>query len=607
MNVERDRALMIYDGDCRFCTRWIERWKTITGDRVEYRRSQDGEVPGVPAEACANSVQFVGTDGVRSERARAVFDALATTRSYGRALAWAHRHMPGFERATDAAYNVVARNRMAFSWLTRVLWGRDVRPPTYAISTTLFLRLLGLVYLIAFVSFGVQADGLLGRNGILPVGEIVPRVHDVLGPAAWRQWPSLILLGDPYVMMNMLTGVGIVCAVLILLGVAQPLALAVAWISHLSLVTAGQIFYAFQWDAMLLEVGLLAIFVAGWSWRPGIALRRPPPLARFLLVWLLFRLMFSSGVVKITSGDPTWANLTALDYHYFTQPLPNPISWFAAQLPGWFQKFSCVGMFAVQLVLPFFIFLPRRPRLLACAGFVGLEILIELTGNYGYFNLLTLALAVLLIDDAVWPRFLCEKARAAARVRWNRWIVAPVAVAIFGLSLVPFSGAFRTRFEWAPLVTAYETVAPFRSINGYGLFAVMTTDRPEILIQGSMDGFNWESYRFKFKPGPLDRPPAFAAPYMPRLDWQMWFAALGNVNGNPWVLQLMARLFEAEPAVLALLDGDPFHGQKPRYLRAMVDDYTFTSFAHPGSKGEWWSREPRGIYVPEIGREQLGL
>lgn len=605
MSAKRERALMVYDGDCRFCTRWIERWKTITGDRVEYRRSQDGPFDGVPAEACEHSVQFLGTDGSRTERARAVFDALATARLFGRLLAWAHRRVPGFGAAADAVYDGIARNRNAFSWLTRTLWGRDVRPPTYAVASVLFLRLLGIVYLIAFASFGVQAAGLLGPNGVLPVGEVVPRVHEAFGGEAWRQWPSLVLIGDPYRMMTALTWGGIVCAALILLGVAQPLALAGAWIAHLSLVTAGQVFYAFQWDALLLEAGFLAIFMAGWSLRPGIALRRPPPLARFLLVWLLFRLMFSSGVVKLASGDPAWANLTALDYHYWTQPIPNPLAWYAAQLPGWFQKFSCLGMFAVQLLLPFFIFLPRRPRLAAFLGIVGLELLIELTGNFGYFNLLTLALAVLLLDDAVWPRFVCERARAAAQVGWNRWLVPPVALAVFVLSWIPLSEAFRARVEWwRPLAVTYEAVAPFRSINGYGLFAVMTTERPEILIQGSMDGLNWKSYRFKYKPGPLDRPPPFVAPYMPRLDWQMWFAALGSVDRAPWFLHVMSRLFDAEPDVLALLEGDPFDGAKPRYLRALVDDYTFTTFANDGAN--WWKREPRGIYVPEIGREQLG-
>lgn len=605
MSVNRERPLMVYDGDCRFCTRWIERWKTITGDRVEYRRSQDGPFDGIPADACQRSVQFVGTDGSRTERARAVFDTLATARTYGRMLAWAHRRVRVFSAAADAAYNVVARNRTAFSWLTRTLWGRDVRPPTYAIASAIFLRLLGLVYLIAFVSFGVQSDGLIGPNGILPVGELVPHVREALGADAWWRWPSLVLVGEPYATVTLLTWGGAVCSVLILFGVAQPLVLAGAWIAHLSLVTAGQIFYGFQWDSLLLESGFLAIFMAGWSLRPGLVLRRPPTLARFLLVWLLFRLMFASGVVKLTSGDPTWANLTALDYHYWTQPIPNPFAWFVAQFPGWLQKISCLVMFGIELVLPFFIFLPRRPRFIAFAGFIGLNLLIELTGNYGYFNLLTVALAVLLIDDAMWPRFVCERARAAARVRWSRWILVPLAVAVFVLSWIPLVSAFRTQIGWwRPLASAYEAVAPFRIINGYGLFAVMTIERPEILIQGSMDGLNWESYRFKYKPGPLDRRPPFVAPYMPRLDWQMWFAALGGVENNPWLLHLMVRLFDAEPDVLALLDGDPFDGDKPRFLRAMIDDYRFTTFED--SDGDWWTCEPRGIYVPEIRREQLG-
>ena len=158
----------------------------------------------------------------------------------------------------------------------------------------------------------------------------------------------------------------------------------------------------------------------------------------------------------------------------------------------------------------------------------------------------------------------------------------------------------------APLATLYEQIAPFRSINGYGLFATMTTSRPEITIQGSMDGVNWQDYVFKYKPGPLHRPPPFVAPYMPRLDWQMWFAALEDVRGTPWMAFFVQRLFEAQPDVLALLARDPFHGQPPRYLRAQLDEYRFTTFAENHSTGDWWKKEPSGIYFPAISRDEFG-
>jgi predicted DCC family thiol-disulfide oxidoreductase YuxK len=605
--MSRERPLLIYDGDCRFCTLWVERWRTTAGDRVECRPSQHvaREFPDVPAEAFANSVQLIDRDGRRYERSEAVFRFLAIATLIGRLLLLANRKIPFFAAVCDGAYRFVAAHRMLFSWFTWLLWGRDVTRPTYAISTAVFLRLLGAIYLIAFLSFGIQAKGLVGAHGILPVQEIFPQVAQALGPDAWWQWPTLLWFSPSDGMLSALTWGGALCALLVMAGVAQPLALLGAWGAYLSLIVGGQDFYSFQWDVLLLEAGLLSVFVAPWWSRPNLAAVAPGRLGHFLLVWLLFRLMFSSGVVKLSSGDEVWANLTALDFHYWTQPIPTPLAWFAAQAPPWFQKVSCAGMFAVELGLPFLIFLPRRLRLIACGGFLGLQALIALTGNYGFFNLLAAALAVLLVDDRSWPWL--GRPVTPRFLRWPRWILPPLAVAYFLLSLVPLAGAFRSMpTALGPLLEIYEKIGPFRSINNYGLFAVMTRDRPEILLQGSMDGIIWETYEFKYKPGPLDRRPPFVAPYMPRLDWQMWFAALGDVGNSPWMGQLVGRLFQAQPEVLALFAKDPFHGKPPKYLRANLDSYRFTTFAEARPTGDWWKSEPKGIYFPQVSREAFG-
>lgn len=609
--MKRERPLLIYDGDCRFCSLWIARWRAMSGDRVEYRPAQEvaREFPEIPPEAFGESLQFIDIDGRRFERAEAVFRSLATATAAGCVMAWMYEKVRPFAAMCDGAYRLVAGNRMLFSRLTRLLWGRDVTPPTYAMATSIFLRLLGLIYAIAFVSFGVQMKGLIGAHGILPVREVFPQVAQELGADAWWQWPTLLWLWPQDGMLSLLTWAGVLCSALVIAGVAQPLALAGAWAAYLSLVVAGQDFYSFQWDVLLLEAGLLAVFAAPWRWRPNLAPRVPGRLAHFLLLWLLFRLMFSSGAVKLASEsrippeDRVWSKLTALDFHYWTQPIPTPLAWFAAQAPQWFQKMSCAGMFAVELVLPFFIFLPRRPRLIACGGFIALQTLIALTGNYGFFNLLAVALALLLLDDAVWPRFHC---RPCGCVTWPRWIVPPLAIAYLVLSVIPLAGALRSLpAALEPIAWIYGHIAPFRSINSYGLFAVMTKERGEIQLQGSMDGVTWKTYEFKYKPGPLNRRPPFVAPDMPRLDWQMWFAALGDVQSAPWMGPFVARLFEAQPDVLALLAKDPFDGKAPRYLRANMDDYHFTDFAQRHATGDWWRSDPRGIYFSEISRDQL--
>ncbi len=609
------RPLLIYDGECRFCCKWIERWKSITGDRVDYAPSQAvaGKFPEIAAEDFAGSVIFVDADGTRSREAEAVFRSLATGSVAGRLALMAFRRVPGFAPVTNGFYRFVARNRGLFSVLTTLGWGTDVRPPTYAVGTFLFLRVLGLIYGIAFASYLVQVPGLSGSGGIMPVELIFPQTLEAAGTRAYWQLPSLVWLSPTEAMLTGLSVAGLVFSALLIAGIAQPIVLAALWAAYLSLVVAGGVFYSFQWDGLLLEVGLLAILVAPWRLGPRGILQNPHPAARLLLWWLLFRLMFSSGVVKLSSGDPTWANLTALDFHYWTQPLPNAVSWFMNLLPDWAQRTSVVGMFGVELLLPFLIWLPRRFRLVAAAGFVALQIVVELTGNYGFFNVLTAALCLLLIDDSSW-RKLGMIGRRGGRTELGeggrRWfpsaIMWPVALAIFLLSLVPFSGAFRQPLPvLEPLAGVYEHVAPFRSINGYGLFAVMTTERNEITFEGSDDGLNWKTYEFRYKPGDLQSRPPFVAPYMPRLDWQMWFAALGGVEQSPWMFWFVSALLKAEPQTLALLKTDPFDGRSPRYLRALLDSYTFTTWEERQTTGAWWKSEAKGFYIREISADQL--
>jgi predicted DCC family thiol-disulfide oxidoreductase YuxK len=603
------KPTLIYDGECGFCSRWIERWRLSTGDRVDYVTSQEAspKFPGISGGELAEAVQWVGADGERLSGAPAVFAALATSSASGRALRTLYEDTPAFARAADAAYGFVARNRMLFSRLTRWFWGADVLPPTYAVSGRIFLRLLGSIYLLAFASYWVQLGGLIGERGILPAGEFFSRAKEILGAEAYWQFPSVLWLGGGDTALYGWCGAGIVASAILILGFAPLPCLIFLWADYLSLSVAGQIFYQFQWDILLLEAGFLGIFLSPLNLRLGRA-GNPPRPARFLLIWLLFRLVFASGVVKLSSGDPAWINGTALDYHYFTQPLPTPVAWFAQQLPGWCQVLSVRVMFFVELGLPFLLFGPRRLRLVAAGGISALQLLIALTGNYGFFNLLTLALCLLVLDDRVW-RNRAPEGRAphshggATRFMANRLLLA-MAVVIFSLSLVPLAASFRRPMPVpAPLILAYQSVAPFRTINGYGLFAVMTTERKEIVVQGSDDGATWRTYAFRFKPGDPRRAPGWVAPYMPRLDWQMWFAALGSVENNPWFLHFLERLLDGSPSVLGLLEENPFPHRPPLFVRALSDRYTFTTIAERARTGNWWNVEPAAIYTRELSLE----
>jgi len=276
--------------------------------------------------------------------------------------------------------------------------------------------------------------------------------------------------------------------------------------------------------------------------------------------------------------------------------LPTPLAWFMQQLPSWFQWLSTRTMFAIELVMPFLLFGPRHVRLLGAGSIVGLQILIALTGNYGFFNLLTTALCLLVLDDS----FLRVPRAGEGPSRFlPNMVLIPVTVAVFLLSLVPIAATFRRPVPiLVPLAEIYEKVQPFRIVNYYGLFAAMTKDRREILVQGSDDGVMWKDYAFRYKPGDPHRAPAWVAPYMPRLDWQMWFAALESADENPWFVAFLQRLGEGKPAVVGLLESNPFPDKPPRYLRALSGDYTFTKGgAH---SGDWWSVKPAAVYFPEV-------
>ncbi len=341
----------------------------------------------------------------------------------------------------------------------------------------------------------------------------------------------------------------------------------------------------FQWDFLLLEVGFLAIFVGPDRWRV------------LLFRLLLFRLMIESGLTKLLSHDASWINLSALTYHYQTQPLPTPVAWIAAQLPLWIHKLSTATVFLIELVLPFFMLGPRRLKQIAGVGTIGLQLLILLTGNYTYFNLLTIGLCLFLFDDEclaqlrIRPSYRTTPGRPA-----NRQVTIVLSTVIALVSSAEIWGMFA---RTPPLVDSIlRAQASFGIVNRYGLFAVMTTTRSEIEIEGSMDGDTWLPYVFPHKPGPLGRAPTWIAPFQPRLDWQMWFASLGTARENPWFTQLLVRLLEGSKPVLALFERAPFGGAPPKYIRAMRYRYRFTTADEHRRTGNWWFRESDGTYFP---------
>ena len=602
---------MVYDGDCGFCRKWIGRWKKLTGERVRYEPYQQAApaFPQIPLARFQAAVQFIGPGGEVSEGAEAVFKSLSTAPGLGW-LATAYARLPGLAFLAEGLYRWVAGHRGFLSRADSCGLSPADDPPTYFLARRFFLKVLALVYLAAFASLGPQLGGLIGAKGILPVGRFLSAVRAQTGWKDWADLPTLCWLGGGDGLLQGLCAGGMGLAVLLFFDIAPAACLFLLWLFYLSLVKAGQDFLSFQWDNLLLESGLLSLMLVPWTLKKGRTdAAALPGTAAGLFRWLLFRLMFSSGIVKLLSGDETWRNLTALSFHYGTQPLPTPPAWYLHQAPLFFHQASCACLFAVELAAPFFLFGPRRWRPAAFAALVSLQVLILLTGNYGFFNWLSLGLCLFGWEDQAWPAFLRKSGppRTPAPPRpWAAWVRRGAGAALLLLGLLQMTFTLGVRFNPpGPLAVFFRAAEPFQSVNAYGLFAVMTTTRPEIEVEGSDDGKNWKAYGFRWKPGGLQDPPHWVAPYQPRLDWQMWFAALSAGRPPAWFTGFLVRLLQGSPQVLSLLKDDPFAGRPPRWVRAGLYDYAFTDAAQRARTGDWWTRRYRGGYFPPLSLDQV--
>ena len=455
-------------------------------------------------------MQFVAPDGRRASAAEASFLTLSHAPGKGFWLAL-YRYLPGFAAVSERAYAFIAAHRPAFHRLSLILWGRNHEPPRYALISFLFLRLYGLITLLAFVSFAVQAQGLIGSRGILPLADLVDTLARV-GPQRFVLMPMVFWLNDSDAAIQVVCWAGAGLSLMLALNLLPRVSLILIYALYLSLLYAGQTFMNFQWDTFLLETTIVAL-VMSFAPTTGVWLAR----------WLLFRFMFMSGVVKLISGDPNWWNLSALSYHFLTQPLPTPLAWYAAGLPASLSRVATGAVFVVELGLPFLIFCPRRLRFVSAFGILMLQVCILLTGNYNWFNLQTMLLCLPLIDDAalrrISPRRLVNllktRARDQAPRRAVNVVVNALALLMVFLSLVQMD----LRFGGSPPDAAVSFdgwFEPLHLVSPYGLFAVMTTVRDEIVIQGSNDGVEWRDYEFRYKPGDIMRRPRWNIPHQPQ-------------------------------------------------------------------------------------------
>lgn len=516
-------------------------------------------------------------------------------------------------------------------------------PAADAIMRTVFLRALGGVHLIALISLSGQIHGLIGSEGILPLAEFLKRAQQHLGTTAWWHLPTLCWLSPSDATLTALCAAGLGLSCLLILGIAPRWTLIGLWVTYLSITVAGQVFLSFQWDTLLLETTFCSIFYAPpVLWGRSRTWSAAYPWARWLLWALAFKLMLLSGATKLLSGDPTWWQGTALNYHYFTQPIPSWVSWYAHHAPPAWHRLSLGVMFVIELALPWLVFAGRWGRAIFALGTMLLMAAIEITGNYGFFNLLTAVLCLPLLDDAVvcrlnpWTGSHCRattrmvppsspatvpaealSTRPGILPRWVSAGLCGLIMSISFLTLVRELVRTQRPDKLPPVVThslnfadrwllswsepwVLEPLAAFRTINGYGLFRVMTTQRPELIIEYSHDGQTWQEYDFPYKPGRIDRPPPIVAPHMPRLDWQMWFAALHPRGHAYWLDALLQRILQGNAQTASLMGEPDIARHPPRMVRLVYYQYEFSDPEQKQRRGEWWFRMRHGELTPPL-------
>ena len=476
------------------------------------------------------------------------------------------------------------------------------RGNSYWLTRFVILRLLGFVYAVAFLVAAQQLVPLVGEHGLTPAKHFLEIVRTQLGSrdAGMLRVPTLFWFGISDNALSIFSWIGFGLSLVVLSGYANAILLAVLWAMYMSIVHIGQIWYGYGWEIQLLETGFLSIFLCPLLDGRPFPKCRPPILVIWLFRWLGFRIMIGAGLIKLR-GDPCWRDLTCLYYHYETQPIPGPISRYLHFAPLWFHKFEAAWNHFVELVVPWFSFGPRHVRHIAGALLITFQIFLIVSGNLSFLNYLTIIPFLACFDDTFLrhflPRAVVQRAERAAKEsepsRINNTVALALSILVVYLSVAPVlnlvSGRQLMNYSYDPLDL----------VNTYGAFGTVGRERDEIIFEGTDDSVingdtKWKEYEFKAKPGDPNRRSPFVAPYQPRIDWQIWFAAMALPDEYPWTLHFVWKLLHNDQGTLSLLANNPFPDAPPHYIRARLYRYRFA----PIGEKAWWKREPIGEWLP---------
>jgi hypothetical protein len=484
---------------------------------------------------------------------------------------------------------------------------------SYWLTRFVILRLLGLVYFVAFLVAAQQIVPLIGQNGLLPAGTFRHRVEAHAGSrlSAFLQLPGLFWFNASDRFLVAMAWLGVGASLIVLCGYANAILLGLLWVVYLSFVHVGQDWYSYGWEIQLLETGFLSIFLCPLiEGRPFP--RRPPSTALlWLFRWLAFRIMFGAGLIKIR-GDACWRDLTCLYHHYETQPIPNPLSWWLHWRPHGFHQFGVLWNHIVELIVPWFMVCPRLGRHVAGGLLVGFQLILILSGNLSFLNWLTIVPMLACFDDSLLSRVLPRRLTARAALaretaqpsRVQEGFVAALVIVIALLSLNPVANMLSSN---QIMNTSFN---PLHLVNTYGAFGSVGRERHEIVFEGTADAVinertQWKEYEFKCKPGSPLRRPCIVSPYHHRLDWQIWFAAMSVPEQYPWTVHFVWKLLHNDAGTLGLLANNPFPDKPPRYIRAELFRYEFAPPGNPA--GAWWRRTSLGSWLPPLSVESPEL
>jgi Lipase maturation factor len=483
---------------------------------------------------------------------------------------------------------------------------------SYRLTRLLFLRFLGLIYCIAFLVLVEQLRPLIGADGLLPAHTFLRSIGAAYGGrgAAFLELPTIFWLNDADTFMVVLAYVGLALSLIVLAGFANAIVLAALWFLYLSFYHVGQLFWGYGWELLLLETGFLAIFLCPLLDPRPLPATAPPRTVIWLLRWVLFRVMFGAGLIKLR-GDACWRDLTCMLYHYETQPLPNPLSWYLHHLPPVIHKLEVLFNHFVELVVPWSLVAPRRIRHVGGLFLVAFQVLLIISGNLSWLNWLTITLCIACFDDQALSHLVPRRLRA----RLARSAPAPPArlhmLAAYGLTaLVLYLSAAPVLNLLGSRQVMNGSFDRLHLVNTYGAFGSVGKQRNEVILEGTSDvtvtdATQWKAYEFKCKPGDVFRRPCVVAPYHYRLDWQIWFAAMSNYQHQPWLLHFVDKLLRGDAAALSLLANNPFPDAPPHFVRAELYEYAFTPWND--RSGAWWTRKRVGTYLPPVSLDNLGL